>query len=64
MDTTDQIITKFGTYIVDPLLLVIFAAGFFLFMWGLFEFMVKFKFTPPTKSVGHHHCRVRNVGGI
>jgi ABC-type phosphate transport system permease subunit len=40
MNTTDQIISKFGTYIVDPLLLVIFAAGFFLFIWGLFEFMV------------------------
>ena len=39
--TTDEIISKFGTYITDPLLLVIFAAGFFLFMWGLFQFMVE-----------------------
>jgi ABC-type phosphate transport system permease subunit len=36
----DALITKIGTYIIDPLLLVIFAAGFFMFMWGLFQFMV------------------------
>jgi ABC-type phosphate transport system permease subunit len=36
----DSLITKFGIYIVDPILLVIFAAGFFMFMWGLFQFMV------------------------
>jgi len=40
MTTTDQLITKFGIYIVDPILLVIFAAGFFMFMWGLFQFML------------------------
>ena len=36
----DGLITKFGTYIVDPILLVIFASGFFMFMWGLFQFML------------------------
>jgi|SRR5665213_3622834 len=35
-----DLITRFGTYIVDPLLLVIFATGFFMFMWGLLQFMV------------------------
>jgi ABC-type phosphate transport system permease subunit len=36
----DGLITKFGTYVVDPILLVIFASGFFMFMWGLFQFML------------------------
>ena len=36
----DSLISKFGIYIVDPILLVIFATGFFMFMWGLFQFMV------------------------
>ncbi len=40
MNATGNLISRFGTYIVDPLLLVIFAAGFFMFMWGLFQFMV------------------------
>jgi hypothetical protein len=39
-DVGDALITKIGTYIIDPLLLVIFAAGFFMFIWGLFQFML------------------------
>ena len=39
-DTTDALVSKFGTYIIDPILLVLFSAGFFMFMWGLFQFMV------------------------
>ncbi len=39
-NATNQIVTAISTYIINPILLVIFAAGFFMFMWGLFEFMV------------------------
>ena len=35
-----DLITKIESYILNPILLVIFAAGFFMFMWGLFEFVV------------------------
>jgi hypothetical protein len=32
---------RFVTYIIDPAILVVFALGFFLFVWGLVEFMWK-----------------------
>lgn len=31
---------KFVTLIIDPAILIVFAAGFFLFIWGLVEFLV------------------------
>ena len=40
MSSADTLITRFGTYIVNPLLMVIFAAGFFMFMYGLLQFMI------------------------
>jgi ABC-type phosphate transport system permease subunit len=40
MNSSGDLITKLGTYIIDPILLVIFAAGFFVFMWGLLQFMI------------------------
>ena len=30
---------RFITYIVDPAILIVFAAGFFLFVWGLVQFL-------------------------
>lgn len=36
----DQLLRNFVTYIVDPLILVIFTAGFFLFVWGLVVFIM------------------------
>lgn len=35
-----QILNNFVTYIIDPAILVIFTAGFFLFVWGLVQFLV------------------------
>ena len=40
MNASGDLITKLGTYIVNPLLLVMFAAGFFMFMYGLLQFMI------------------------
>ncbi|KKW45584.1 MAG: hypothetical protein UY98_C0042G0007 [Candidatus Kaiserbacteria bacterium GW2011_GWA2_58_9] len=36
----EQLLTNFVTYIIDPAILVIFTAGFFLFVWGLVQFIV------------------------
>ena len=35
-----QLLRNFVTYIIDPAILVIFTAGFFLFVWGLVQFIV------------------------
>jgi uncharacterized membrane protein YvlD (DUF360 family) len=39
-NAASQIIAAIDTYIINPLLLIIFAAGLFVFMWGMFQFMV------------------------
>ncbi len=36
-----NLIDRLVTYIVDPIILLIFAAGFFLFVWGLVQFIWK-----------------------
>lgn len=41
MGESDLLISKFVTYIVDPALALIFAAGFFVFVWGLVQFLWK-----------------------
>ena len=61
MTPTDQLIAKFGLYIIDPLLLVIFAAGFFLFMWGLFEFMVNVN-SGADREAGKQHMIWGTIG--
>lgn len=40
MDTVSSIIGRFETYIVDPVLLILFAGGFFFFVYGLVEFLI------------------------
>ena len=39
MNATASLINKFVTYVIDPLMLMIFAAGFFFFMYGFVEFI-------------------------
>ena len=34
-----QLLNNFQTYIVDPAMLLVFTAGFFVFIWGLVQFM-------------------------
>ncbi|PIR83699.1 hypothetical protein COU18_03430 [Candidatus Kaiserbacteria bacterium CG10_big_fil_rev_8_21_14_0_10_51_14] len=41
MNSVSDVMGKFVTYIIDPAILLIFSAGFFLFLWGLVEFMWK-----------------------
>jgi hypothetical protein len=41
MNATQALVQKFTTYVIDPIMLVLFACGFFLFMYGLVEFMFK-----------------------
>lgn len=36
----EQILRNFVTYIIDPAILLVFTAGFFLFVWGLVQFMM------------------------
>ncbi|MEY4747458.1 MAG: hypothetical protein RLZZ416_507 [Candidatus Parcubacteria bacterium] len=41
MTPVSDIMTKFKVYIIDPAILVVFALGFFLFIFGLVEFLWK-----------------------
>ncbi|KKW24450.1 MAG: hypothetical protein UY70_C0001G0018 [Candidatus Kaiserbacteria bacterium GW2011_GWB1_52_6] len=34
-----DLVGRFTTYIIDPLILLVFSAGFLLFMWGLVQFL-------------------------
>lgn len=36
----EQLLKNFVTFIVNPAILLIFTAGFFLFVWGLVQFML------------------------
>jgi succinate dehydrogenase/fumarate reductase cytochrome b subunit len=40
MQAAEQLLNKFVDYIINPLILVIFAAGFFMFVWGLVQFII------------------------
>ncbi|MDB5238138.1 MAG: seg [Candidatus Kaiserbacteria bacterium] len=39
MNAASNLVAKFTDYIVDPAILIVFAAGFFFFVYGLVEFM-------------------------
>lgn len=39
MNSSQTLIGKFVTFIIDPAILVVFSLGFFLFVWGLIEFL-------------------------
>lgn len=39
MEAASQLLNKFVTYIIDPAILLIFAAGFLYFIWGLVQFI-------------------------
>jgi len=40
MQATEQLLSKFINLIINPLILVVFAAGFFMFVWGLVQFIL------------------------
>jgi len=39
MNATVALVNKFVTYVIDPLMLVLFACSFFLFMYGMVRFL-------------------------
>ena len=39
MNAASNLVNKFVDYIINPAILIIFAAGFFLFVWGLVQFL-------------------------
>jgi Type IV secretion system pilin len=39
MDSVNKIVQKLSTEIADPVIILIFTAGFFLFLWGGVRFM-------------------------
>jgi succinate dehydrogenase/fumarate reductase cytochrome b subunit len=41
MNAASNLIDKLVDYIIDPIILLIFAAGFFLFVWGIVQFLWK-----------------------
>lgn len=41
MQGVSDVVSKFKVYIIDPAILVVFALGFFLFIYGLVEFLWK-----------------------
>jgi hypothetical protein len=41
MDAASNLVSKLVAYIIDPAILIIFAAGFFMFVWGLVQFLWK-----------------------
>ncbi|MCR4280854.1 MAG: hypothetical protein NUV88_00770 [Candidatus Kaiserbacteria bacterium] len=41
MNAAGQLVSNFVTYIINPAILLIFSAGFFLFLWGLVTFIFK-----------------------
>jgi len=40
MSAVQSTLGKIITYIIDPAILLLFSAGFFLFMWGLLQLMI------------------------
>jgi hypothetical protein len=40
MQSTENLIGRFVTYIIDPAILLIFSAGFLVFMWGMVQFLI------------------------
>lgn len=39
MQAANSLVGRFVDYIIDPAILIIFSAGFFLFLWGLVVFL-------------------------
>lgn len=54
MQAISGLLERFVTYIVDPAILLVFAGGFFLFMWGLVMFMIRLNSGEPTKNDKDH----------
>lgn len=49
-----DVVGRFTTYVIDPLLLILAAAGFFYFVWGLVEFMFSLSQGGETRNGKQH----------
>ncbi len=54
MQAVGNLMDKFVTLIIDPAILIVFAAGFFLFIWGLVEFLIAINQGGDTKEGKQH----------
>ncbi len=56
MDTTAGIVARLVTYIIDPIMLVVFSAGFLLFVYGLVIFLKDLD-SEKSRHVGLNHMK-------
>jgi hypothetical protein len=54
MNAFNDVITRFKVYLINPLIILVFAAGFFFFVYGLVEFMWKLSQGADTKEGKQH----------
>lgn len=54
MNTFGDVITRFKEYLINPAIVLIFAAGFFFFVFGLVEFLWKLSSGADTKEGKQH----------
>ncbi|MEK7132524.1 MAG: hypothetical protein AAB830_00575 [Patescibacteria group bacterium] len=53
MNAATDIVSRFTTVLIKPALLLIFTAGFFLFLWGLIMFIFKLEGTDHKQGKDH-----------
>lgn len=49
-----DVVSRFTTYVIDPALLILAAAGFFFFVWGLVVFLIALAQGGDTKEGKQH----------
>ena len=49
-----DVVGRFTTYVIDPALLILAAAGFFFFVWGLVKFLIALSQGGDTKEGKDH----------
>ena len=62
MNSTSALIHKFTTVIIDPLILVLFAAGLFLFMLGMVQFILSLSNGGKDMDIGRKHMIYGIIG--
>ncbi|MBM3261690.1 hypothetical protein FJY93_04720 [Candidatus Kaiserbacteria bacterium] len=63
MEATAALVNKFITYVIDPIMLILFACGFFLFMFGMVEFIWGMKEGKP-QDAGKKHMIYGIIGMV
>lgn len=60
MNAASTLVNRFVDYIINPMILIVFATGFFLFVWGLVQFI--YKLDEGAQSSGKQHMLWGIVG--